>query len=69
MLTPRVDTQSRVVVRQNRYSVPARLIGRKVRVLLRAVEVIVLDRLHEVARHDRAQGKGAETLDQPPRRR
>ncbi|MCD2191793.1 IS21 family transposase [Actinomycetospora endophytica] len=62
VLTPRVDTHARVVIRQNRYSVPARLIGRKLRVLLRATEVIVLDRRREVARHDRAQGKGAEVL-------
>jgi transposase len=62
VLTPRVDTHARVVVRQNRYSVPARLIARKLRVLLRATEVIVLDGRREVARHERAQGKGAEVL-------
>ena len=35
-LTPRVDRYSRVTVRQCHYSVPARLIGRRVRVLLTA---------------------------------
>ena len=35
LLTPRVDTHARVTVRQCRYSAPARLIGRRVRVLLR----------------------------------
>ena len=63
LLTPRVDSHARVRVRQCRYSVPARLIGRRVRVLLRAAEVIVLDGRREIARHSRAVSKGAVVLE------
>jgi len=42
-MTPRVDRYARITVRQCRYSVPAKLIGRRVRVLLRATEVLVFD--------------------------
>ncbi|MBV9357613.1 MAG: IS21 family transposase [Chloroflexi bacterium] len=63
LLTPRVDTHARVTVRQCRYSVPARLIGRRVRVLLRASQVVVLDGRREVARHPRAITKGAVVLE------
>jgi transposase len=63
LLTPRVDQHARVTVRQARYSVPARLIGRRVRVLLRASEVIVLDGRREIARHGRAVAKGAVVLE------
>jgi hypothetical protein len=35
LLSPRVDRYSQVTVRMNRYSVPVRLIGRQVRVVLR----------------------------------
>lgn len=52
-LTPTVNRYSRVVVRQCYYSVPARLIGAKVRVLLRANEVLVFDGRRMVARHSR----------------
>jgi transposase len=61
-LHPRVDRQSRVTVRCCHYSVPARLIGRQLRVLLRASQVIVFDGRTEVARHDRASTKGESTL-------
>ncbi|MGW2543088.1 Mu transposase domain-containing protein [Kitasatospora sp. NPDC001574] len=44
-------------VRQNRYSVPARFIGRNVRVSLRADEVIVFDRHQVVVRHPRLAGR------------
>lgn len=40
-LTPRVDRYARVTVRQCRYSVPAPLIGRRVRVSLRASGLVV----------------------------
>lgn len=63
MLNPRVDQHARITVRQCRYSVPARLIGRRVRALLRAGEVIVLDGRREVARHARAVSKGAVVLE------
>ncbi len=61
-LHPRVDRHARITVRCCHYSVPARLIGRQVRVLLRASQVIVFDGRAEVARHDRATTKGAPTL-------
>ena len=41
VLTPRVDRHARVTVRQCHYSVPARLIGQGVRVLLRADQLII----------------------------
>ncbi len=42
-LTPRVDRYARVTVRQCHYSVPARLIGHRVRAVLRACELVVFD--------------------------
>ena len=60
--TPRVDAKSRVRVRNNFYSVPAGLVGRKVSVALTpsAVEVSWEGRL--VARHERLWWKYAESL-------
>jgi transposase len=52
-MTPTVSKSSRVTVRQCYYSVPARFIGRKVRVSLRANHLIVFDGRREVARHPR----------------
>ena len=52
-LTPKVDRSSRITVRQCHYSVPARFIGRTVRVLLRGNELLVFDRRTVVARHPR----------------
>ncbi|WP_442804394.1 Mu transposase domain-containing protein [Streptomyces luteogriseus] len=49
----RVDRYAQVSVRTNRYSVPVRLIGRTVRVMLHASEVVVYDSRVEVARHER----------------
>jgi hypothetical protein len=46
----------------NRYSVPVRLIGRQVRVVLRSSELIIYDGRHEAARHERVTARGAETL-------
>ncbi|MFI6937318.1 Mu transposase domain-containing protein [Streptomyces sp. NPDC050287] len=43
LLTPRVDRYAQITARMNRYSVPVRLIGRQVRVLLHASEVVVYD--------------------------
>lgn len=63
MLTPRVDRYARVTVRQCRYSVPARLIGRRVRVSLRASELLVFDGRQPVARHERLVRRGGQTLD------
>jgi len=62
LLSPRVDRYSQVTVRCCRYSVPVRLAGRQVRVVLRSTEVIVYDRQAEVARHQRLTVKGAESL-------
>lgn len=52
-LSPLVRRDARIVVRQCYYSVPARLIGRRVRVSLRANEVLVFEGRHIVARHPR----------------
>ena len=48
-LTPRVDRYAQITVRQCLYSVPARLVGRRVRALLRAGELVVFDGRAEVA--------------------
>lgn len=61
--TPRVDKFSQVTVRTNRYSVPVRLIGREVRVLLHANHLVVYDGRTEVARHERLPAKGGTRLD------
>lgn len=60
---PRVDRYAQVTVRTNRYSVPVRLIGRKVAVLLHASHLIIHDGRVEVARHERLLGKGTSRLD------
>ncbi|WP_407341762.1 Mu transposase domain-containing protein [Pengzhenrongella phosphoraccumulans] len=62
-LTPRVDRYARITVRQCRYSVPAKLIGRRLRVLLRATEVLVFDGARQVATHPRCTERGGEVLD------
>jgi hypothetical protein len=59
----RVDRHSQISVRTNRYSVPVRLIGRMVRVVLHASELVVYDGREEVARHERLKAKGACRLD------
>ena len=61
-LHPRVDRYSRITVRQSTYSVPARFIGRRVRTLLRADEVLVFDGRVVVARHERSTTKGSTTV-------
>ncbi len=61
-LTPRVDRYARVIVRQCHYSVPAKLIGQRVRVSLRASELVVYNGRIEVARHARSVRKGSQTL-------
>ena len=62
LLTPTVDRYSMITVRTCRYSVPARLIGRTVQVMLGSTDLIVYDRRHEVARHRRLVARGAELL-------
>jgi hypothetical protein len=57
-----VDRYARIPVRQCRYSVPARLIGRHVRVRLSASMVEVFDGTRLVATHPRLVTRGAEHL-------
>ena len=62
-LSPRVDRHARISVRQCSYSVPARLIGARVRALLRAERLLVFDgRGRQVAEHPRATVRGSTTL-------
>ena len=57
--TPRVDRYAQITVRMNTYSVPAKFVGRQLRVLLHASELAVYDGWAEVARHERLMTKGA----------
>jgi hypothetical protein len=61
-LTPRVDRYARISVRQCQYSVPARLIGRRVRVHLGASGLVIFDGRIEVARHERVTVRGGQVL-------
>jgi hypothetical protein len=61
-LTPRVDRYARVMVRQCYYSVPVRMIGRPVRVSLRANDLTILDGRTPLAQHERLVAKGAQSL-------
>jgi hypothetical protein len=61
-LSCRVDSKSRVCVRQAWYSVPARYVGRRVEVCLSADSVDVIDGTRLVASHTRSAFKGTETL-------
>jgi hypothetical protein len=63
LLSVRVDRYSQITVRTNRYSVPVRLIGRTVRVMLHASELIVYHGQVEVARHERLMAKAGARLD------
>lgn len=62
-LSPRVDRSALVTVRMAKYSVPARLIGRRVRVSLRASELRIFDGRTLVARHPRVIARGGESVD------
>lgn len=62
VLTPRVDRSSMVTVRMVKYSVPARFIGRKMRVSLRASEVVVFDGRTVVARHRRIAARSGQSV-------
>lgn len=61
--TPRVDRYAQVTVRMNKYSVPARMVGRQARVLLNASDLIVFDGKTEIACHERLMTKGATRVD------
>ncbi|MFF9070678.1 hypothetical protein ACF09E_35590 [Streptomyces sp. NPDC014891] len=60
--TPRVDRYSQITVRSNRYSVPVRLIGQSVRVLLNANDLVVYEGRTEVAQHERLSTRGGSHL-------
>lgn len=62
LLQARVDTRSRVCVRQCYYSVPVRYAGRRLPVRLSATRVEILDGAQVVAAHERAVTKYAQVL-------
>ena len=62
-LTPRVSRSGLVRVRMASYSVPARYIGRPVRVSLRASEVVIFDGRVEIARHPRVVMMHGQSVD------
>ena len=62
-LSPRVDRYARVTVRQCHYSVPAHLIGHRVRAVLRASELLLFEGRRQVARHERATVRGSQSLN------
>ena len=63
VLWPRADKFARISVGKCRYSVPARLIGARVRVRLTANELEVFDGSRRVAVHPRLTASGAEHLE------
>ncbi|MGF9663171.1 IS21 family transposase [Arthrobacter crystallopoietes] len=63
VLNPRVDRSSMITVRMVKYSVPARLIGRRVRVSLRASELVVFDGRTVVARHQRVAARSGQSVE------
>lgn len=63
MFTSRVDRYGQIAVRANRYSVPVRLIGKRVRVLLHASHLVVYDKNVELTRHERLIAKGSCRLE------
>ena len=60
---PRVDRYARISLGKCRYSVPARLIGTRVRVRLSANELRIFDGSQQVAAHPRLAAAGAEHLE------
>ncbi|WP_171171843.1 transposase [Streptomyces sp. I05A-00742] len=61
--TATVDRFSLIGVRTNRYSVPVRLIGKTVKALLHASELVIHDGRGEVARHERLIHRGDVRID------
>ena len=61
-LTPMVDHSALVTIRQAKYSVPASLIGRRLRALLRASEVLIFDGRRLVARHERVATRNGQAV-------
>ena len=62
-LTARVDRYAQIMVRQCQYSVPARLIGARVRVALSASELQVFDGARRVGTHPRLVTRGGCCLE------
>lgn len=62
-LIPRVDRSSLITVRMAKYSVPSRFIGRKVRVSLRASELVVFDGRTVIAEHPRVVARGSDSIN------
>lgn len=62
-LNPRVDRSGLICVRMAKYSVPARYIGRRVRVSLRANDLLVFDGRTVIARHQRCVRRGDHVLN------
>ncbi|MFC4949235.1 IS21 family transposase [Pseudonocardia sp. GCM10023141] len=62
-VTARVDRYAQIMVRQVRYSVPARLIGSRVRVALAASQLTVFDGATRVATHPRVLSRGDAVLE------
>jgi len=54
---PRVDQKALVTLRQNRYSVPVSLVGRRVQARVGAREIVLSHEGREVARHPRLYGR------------
>jgi transposase len=63
LLTPRVNLHGQITVRTNRYSVPIRLAGHQVRVMLFASHLVVYHKGTEVARHERLIAKCGSRLE------
>lgn len=63
VLSCRVDRSARIRVRTNAYSVPVRLVGRRVEVRLHAARVEVVYAGQVVAEHGRLQGRFGERLE------
>lgn len=57
-----MDRHARITVRNVQYSVPARLIGRPVRVRLSASDLVVVDGKTVVAQHERSTVKGGQVF-------
>ncbi|MDX6429342.1 MAG: hypothetical protein QOE54_1708 [Streptosporangiaceae bacterium] len=64
-LYPRVDRSALITVRMARYSVPVAYINRRLRVSLRASELVVFDGRKIIARHERRgpRRRGSPRLD------
>ena len=62
VLTPRVDRSSMIMVRMAKYSVPVRFINRRIRVSLRASELVIFDGRTVIASHPRVVTRGGQSV-------